>query len=459
VTANPKPEIRRPKEGRNPKAEGRNDAEWQSRFRAGMGALTRIPHSVILRACLFRISDLGFRISFGFRPSGFGLLFLVLASPLRSAPSLPGVVIDHSPAASGIYIGSPSLAVLPDGDYVASHDEFGPKSTEHTSAITRVFRSHDRGQTWTQTARVDGQFWSTLFAHHDALYLIGTDKHHGNAIIRRSQDGGCTWTSPTSALSGLLRDNGQYHCAPVPVIEHAGRLWRAMERRDPPTGWGATYCAGVLSAPVDADLLQATNWSFSRFLPSRGDWLNGSFGGWLEGNAVVAPEGQLFDVLRVDTPGYPEKAALVSISADGRTSAFNPATGFIDLPGGAKKFTVRYDPKTSQYWSVVTLVPKSCQKAEKPASIRNTLGLTCSSDLRNWTVRCILLHHPDSAKHGFQYVDWLFDHDDIIAACRTAFDDADGGAHNMHDANFLTFHRIANFREKTSDPNIATSTL
>jgi hypothetical protein len=29
---------------------------------------------------------------------------------------------------------------------------------------------------------------------------------------------------------------------------------------------------------------------------------------------------------------------------------------------------------------------------------------------------------------------------------RTAFDDGLGGAHNAHDANFLTFHRIENIR-------------
>ena len=47
-------------------------------------------------------------------------------------------------------------------------------------------------------------------------------------------------------------------------------------------------------------------------------------------------------------------------------------------------------------------------------------------------------------------MDWLFDGDDIIAACRTAYDDGLGGAHNNHDANYLTFHRIANFRTKTA---------
>src|SRR5262249_35937009 len=76
---------------------------------------------------------------------------------------VPGVVITHTRAASGIYIGSPSLAVLGNGTYVASHDQFGPKSTEHTSAVTRVFRSTDRGRTWSHLTDIDGAFWSTLF--------------------------------------------------------------------------------------------------------------------------------------------------------------------------------------------------------------------------------------------------------------------------------------------------------
>ncbi len=286
--------------------------------------------------------------------------------------------------------------------------------------------------------------------HRDALYIIGTDRNYGNAIIRRSTDGGVTWTVPLDAKTGLLRDNGQYHCAPMPVIEHDGRLWRTMERRDPPVGWGVTFCAGMFSVPVGADLLDAANWTFSNFLPGDVKWLGGSFGGWLEGNAVVTRDGRLLDMLRVDTRGYPEKAALVQISPDGRTASFDPQTGFVNFPGGAKKFTIRYDAPSALYWTLATIVPPQFQRG-KPGGVRNTLALTCSPDLATWTVRRELLQHPDTAKHGFQYVDWLFDGEDLIAACRTAFDDDQGGAHNFHDANYLTFHRIANFRGKTTE--------
>ncbi len=392
-------------------------------------------------------------------------LILILLAPALFAPALagaaepPGIVIDYIPASTGVYIGSPSIAVLPNGDYVASHDHFGPKTKEYESALTSVFRSTDRGRSWTKISQIQGQFWSSLFVHRGTLYILGPDRHHGNPVIRRSADGGVTWTEPTDAKTGLLRDDGQYHCAPMPVIEHAGRLWRGMERRDPPVGWGITYCAGMLSAPVDADMLDAANWAFSNFLPSDAKWLDGSFGGWLEGNAVVTREGRLVDMLRVDTRGYPEKAALVKISDDGRRASFDPQDGFVDFPGGAKKFTVRFDARTEQYWSLATIVPERHQLAGRPGAVRNTLALTCSPDLHNWTVRCILLYHPDTANHGFQYVDWLFDGDDLIAACRTAFDDGRGGAHNFHDANYLTFHRIKEFRDKTMADSVPLAEL
>ena len=361
---------------------------------------------------------------------------------------VPGVVIDHSPQSSGKYIGSPSLAVLPDGAYVASHDLFGPKSGEHERAWSAVFRSRDRGRNWRKVSDIHGAFWSSLFVHRGALYLLGPDRHHGNVLIRRSLDGGETWTSPTDAQTGLLRDDGEYHCAPMPVIEHNGRLWRGIERRQPPVAWGINYRAAMLSAPVVADLLQAASWTLSEPLPSDRSWNGGDMGAWLEGNAVVAPDGGLVDILRVQTKSPDEKAALVHLDPSGTSARFDPARDFVDFPGGAKKFAVRFDPQSKLYWSLATIVPAR-HRAENPGGIRNTLALTCSPDLRTWTVRCVLLYHPDVAKHGFQYVDWLFDGEDLIAACRTAYDDGLGGAHNNHDANFLTFHRFERFRALT----------
>lgn len=375
------------------------------------------------------------------------LLSIAAAVCFAQTPAPPGVVVDHSPQTSGKYIGSPSIAALPDGTYVATHDFFGPEAGHRVAASSRVFRSKDKGKTWTRLTDIKPAFWSTVFYHRGALYLIGTTHENGNTVIRRSTDAGATWTDPVDANTGLLLP-GTYHCAPQPVVIHAGRIWRAMEDTTGGGGWGKHFRAFMMSAPIDADLLKASSWTSSNAVPRDPSWLDGKFNGWLEGNAVVTPAGEIVDILRVD---HPEggRAAMVRISADGKQASFDPATGFIEFPGGAKKFTIRYHPKTRRYWSLTNWVPPKF-KGPHAASVRNTLALVSSRDLRNWEVRAVLLHHPDREKHAFQYVDWLFEGKDIIAAVRTAFDDEAGGAHNAHDANFMTFHRFRNFAKNES---------
>lgn len=378
--------------------------------------------------------------------TGLFLMF-IFSSLLAQSPKVPGTVVHYIPASAETYIGSPSLCILPNGDYVASHDHFGPGSTEHQQALTLVYRSTDRGKTWEKTAAIDGQFWSNLFVHHQVLYIMGTWKHHGNFIIRRSLDNGATWSHPTDNTTGLLLE-GEYHTAPMPVIVHNGRLWRAIENaRSHTTRWGQRYSAMVISAPVDADLLDAASWTATNALAYDATYLDGQFGGWLEGNVVVTPGGNIVDILRVDTKqkGY-EVAAVVNISRDGQAAAFDPATGFIAFPGGAKKFTIRYDERTKRYWTLTNVI-KDAFSDLRAASVRNTLALASSPDLTTWTAHRVLLSHPDVKKHGFQYIDWQFDGRDIIFLSRTAYDDGFGGAHNNHDANYLTFHRLKNYKK------------
>ena len=368
----------------------------------------------------------------------------------------PGVVINHSPAWTGLYVGSPAIAVLPNGDYVASHDFFGPKSNSTKSAPSLVFRSSDRGKTWKKVSDVQGAFWSSLFIHRGALYMLGTDREYGNILLRRSSDGGSTWTNPTDSKSGLIRDIGNFHCAPMPVLEHNGRLWRGFEWRNPATGWAPNFRAGVLSVPVDADLLDASNWLYSEALPSDRKWNGGDMGGWLEGNAVVTPSGEIVDILRTTTKMSAQKAAIVHISADGKKASFDPATDFVDCPGaGQHKFAIRFDPQTKLYWSLTNAALPEPLMADA-LSCRNKLTLISSPDLKAWTIRSLVLSHPDRTNHAFQYVDWLFDGEDMIVASRTAYDDGLGGAHNFHDANYLTFHRVPKFRTRTMNDPLVT---
>ncbi len=381
----------------------------------------------------------------------FYLVFSCFHINSVAQPMNPGTIVYHQPASTQKYIGSPSLAILPDGDYVASHDFFGPNSSEWSQAETQVFRSADKGKTWKKISAIQGAFWSSLFVHRGVLYLLGPDRHHGTVMIRKSLNGGKIWTSPTKKEDGVIL-TGEFHCAPMPVVEYMGRLWRPMETAHGPIlQWGKRYGAMVMSAPVDADLLNAKSWSTSTVQYYDSTYLDGNFGGWLEGNFVVDKAGKLWDMLRVDNrKSFDEKAAMLALSADGKKLSFQPEAGFIPFDGGSKKFVIKYDSVSHYYFTLVNSIPSKYRAQypdRNPASFRNILMLRKSKDLLHWEDVKVVLEHPDVLKHGFQYVDWLFEGKDIIFLSRTAYFDGKEDAHNNHDANFLTFHRIGNFRD------------
>jgi hypothetical protein len=79
------------------------------------------------------------------------------------------------------------------------------------------------------------------------------------------------------------------------------------------------------------------------------------------------------------------------------------------------------------------------------------MAVTSSENLRAWREHYRLLRYAEGSvvvkagsRVGFQYVDWQFDGDDLIAVCRMAWNGLD-----YHDANVITFHRVKNFRSLT----------
>lgn len=372
------------------------------------------------------------------------LLACLIQGILASAQNkVPGTIVAYKNAVNKTYIGSPSLCVLPNGSYLASHDFFGKQTPENQSVI---YRSDDKGKTWKDIAHLE-QFWSELFVHQGAVYFIGTIKANGNFVIRKSTDGGYTWSTPTNERNGLLL-KGKYHTAPTPVVAHGGRLWRSIEDASVQKKWPGLYKALTISIAKDDDLLQAKNWIQSNLLTQDSTYLDHQFLGWLEGNAVASPTGEMLNILRVHTLNqHKEYAAITKISADGKTISFDSNNGFVDFPGGSKKFTIRYDKKSKKYWTLANYIPKKYKGIKQLDRIRNTLALCSSNDLKNWTVNSVIIQHEDYEHHGFQYANWAIEDNDIIALSRTAFDDGIGGANDYHNSNYLTFHRIKNFRK------------
>ncbi len=361
---------------------------------------------------------------------------------------VPGVVIDHMPKERELHLASPALIVLPDGSYLASSAIAGRNRPREA---TRIFRSIDRGRSWELISTIR-MGWTGLFLHRGDLYAMGTSDIYGDLVIRRSIDGGVTWTEPTGPESGLLRkregDLG-YHTASLPTVVAHGRIWRAYEDNGSGGPWAGHFRAGMASAPEDADLLNAENWTFSNLLESDATWLTTRGGepgflGWLEGNAVIGPAGQLLILLRVDVgKGEPEKAALVRV-IDESTIAFDAETGIIDMPGASKMFVIRYHERSGKYWTLANMVDdQNYRRDRKPSRLRNTVALLSSPDLQRWEVESVLMRDRSNVDRvGFHYFNWRFDGSDIIAVARIAYPDGIGGPHNYHNANFFTFIRF-----------------
>ncbi len=383
----------------------------------------------------------------------------------------PGVVVATSPEPEAQYIGSPSIAILADGSYVSSHDFFGQAAPAARS--TRVFSSRDRGASWAQRSQFSGATWGSLFVHRGALYHMAITREYGDVIIRRSTDGGRTWTTPTDAPSGVLF-KGKFHSAPVPVVVHNGRIWRAVEEVVNEKLWPRHFAAVVLCAPEGADLLQAKNWVRTNGIAFDEAWAPGRRPGWLEGNVVVSPEGGIVNLLRVNMevdatapfsvrgiPRY-EVAARTEVSGDGRELSFQPECGIFQLPGSQSKFTIRFDPVSRRYWSLVnkiTLAHEDRAHEVSPIAQRNVVMLISSSDLKEWREHAKVLRWRDGEKlarhdrYAFQYLDWQVEGDDLVAVSRTSWN-----AQSFHNANALTFHRVRNFRRLTmadSAPDLA----
>ena len=379
---------------------------------------------------------------------------------LAHVPAAPGVVIAKM-ADDGFrerHITNVNIHILADGSYLA----LCTNGRYHRS--TDIYRSTDRGASWSMWSDTAPEMnFTRLFEHNGALYIMGSRPTGGNLLISRSDDNGKTWTIPSDkeyddavafGEKGVIMP-GPCHQAPCAMIIYEGYIWRAMEVNSDPIRPYAIF------APVDSDLLDPASWERTNIDATTAGWdlTNGNhISQLIEGNMVIGPDGKLYNLLRADCSTSSSQACLAPITAATSGSfkyqiKISVDSNFITMAGGGKKFTVRYDEKSNLYWAITNPAhEKGANHAGYYPSgvplslVRNKMVLCYSSDLKHWIQYKTIVENDDPWFHGFQYVDWQFDGEDIIAVSRTAVPEERGLPVRQHDANMMTFHRIKNFR-------------
>jgi len=299
---------------------------------------------------------------------------------------------------------------LPNGDYVASNALAGRDSGSGTSGTTSLFRSSDKGATWSSLGNLPNMLRGSLFVSGSALYLIGANNDVGgnNTQIRKSLDNGTTWTTPSGTTSGLFSSVGGPGTPTNPVV-YGGRIW-------------CGFSTSVFSAPVGSDLLNQANWTQSN-APSWNDYFGVSSPLWFEGQVIASPSTGvvMMPKVRPQLPTFgakPPYAAMITVTS----------------------------PTTTTFASSTT-----------PELVRNTAAMLSSKDLYRWDVEMIFLYTSNVTQEGFQYFQFDYDGNDMVVASRTAFN-IGGTMDRGHDSNLLTVHKIQNFRSAAPDQLLVADT-
>jgi hypothetical protein len=290
----------------------------------------------------------------------------------------------------------------------------------------------------------------SLFVQGDDVYLYGYRAAPGEVIIRRSSNGGETWT-PATQLTTNTRGGSPHN--PVFWTDESGqeRLWAAIG--------GSRLLSGRSS-----DLLNASNWSSEGSSGNRIDAEQPDFGSGV--SIEVASEAQIVSSPQTGVVVMPKvQMGGVSLPYFSYTHLYRRAPGsnrevqdvgfdeWVALPGAEKKFAASYDPVSGRFYVLSNpVLPVDYGHNEPWNLIRNTAALISSEDLLHWDVEQILLYGPNVAYEGFQYLNFDIEGDDMLVVSRTAFDiGLTPRPPRGHDSNLVTFHRIGNFRQAAPD--------
>ncbi|CAF1334532.1 unnamed protein product [Rotaria magnacalcarata] len=387
---------------------------------------------------------------------------------------------------SRIYLGSPSIIRLSSGRLVASHDFFGAGYISQPRNVS-IYTSDDNGETWSFISYIKHSYWTTLAVYNGLIYAIGTNSDsNANVIIHRSNDNGSSWIYNGND-DGVILFHGSFATGPTPIVIAEQVMYRAVEQWPAPFQWPKDFQAAIiscnLSKPIESStaddpIMSPNNWRLTTPLVFNKEWLPKSFPnltapGYLEGNIVIVPksssnETRVLNIMRFNSIPLSNLAIILELNKTTNTLCFVSITNF---PGGMTKFTIRYDPVTEAYFSLVNPVTQNFEPTQ-----RNILSLSYTKDkihLSNWTIVADRLLYDDTGftindslrYTGFHYVDWQFDEfssssssfnskasciewncdggPHIIYAIRTSY----RGANSFHNSNRITYKTLKDYRE------------
>lgn len=297
------------------------------------------------------------------------------------------------------------------------------------ATVAKLLKSTDGGVTWTQVAEVKGLRWPRLFEVNGTLYMAGTDYDSSQGkIVRFNAD----HTYKGALISGV------HLAGPTATLIHNGRIY-AGDR--------------MASAPVDANLLDPASWTVPQnplsiltqkwYLSTSGEKTVNDYT-LMEGNALLGKDGAIYNLLRIQTNPANGWAALLKLSEDNRSfSIVESCNSLVAMPTTASKFTVRYDEATGLYITF-TAMPSMDLNTNQ----RNVICMTVSEDLIHWEFIDVILVDREmmnprfsALAHGFNYVDWTWQGDDLLLVVR----EATGRTGCYHDGTYLTLYRVEDY--------------
>lgn len=331
---------------------------------------------------------------------------------------------------SGKYLCSPSLIRLEDDSLVAGMDLYGPSMAQ---TLTILYKSFDNGKTWQYLTDLHPFYWGSLFLHKGKMYMLGLTTEYGNLQITCSEDGGNTWAVPVTIFYGsnVLCLNGGVHRAPMQVINHAGRLYTTCEYGSWNSGG---HLPSVISIDENDDLMVPENWTSTGYLPYEGLWKaeGGKQGDTMEGNLVIAPDGNMYSYMRWKIGEY------LRLKIDlNDPEVLQEYAGIHKAPVTNSMF--RIIPYKGKYLFITNRVGEQSGKHDC-WTYRNILSLYVTEDMKNFRLIKDIINydHIHPAHAGFQYPALIKDDDGICLCIRSAFNEPC----DCHNSNYMLFTKV-----------------